>query len=134
MKNIFVYGSLMFDDIWNRVVKRHYEKQKAVLPGYRRLSVKGENYPGLVKSFNSSVEGVIYFAVTAQDIKRLDKFEGRYYRKIPVTVVCEDGREHNAKAYVFNRRYRRRLSGSPWDPLRFQAQQLSRFITKYKGF
>lgn len=134
MKNIFVYGSLMFADVWNRVVCHQYKKHNAVLRGFKRLPVKGENYPGLVKSFDGSVAGVVYFAVTAQDIKRLDKFEGRYYKKSPVTVVCDRGYEYKAETCMFNRRYRRRLSGLPWDPLRFRAQHLSRFISKYNGF
>ncbi|MCG6938464.1 MAG: gamma-glutamylcyclotransferase [Gammaproteobacteria bacterium] len=134
MKNIFVYGTLLFEDVWNRVVRHRYEKLPAILPGYKRLSIKGKNYPGLVKSFNSSVEGVVYFDVTAQDIKRLDKFEGRYYRKIPVRVLCKDGHKVNARAYVFNRRNRRLLGTSPWCPLNFQARYLSRFIARYRGF
>jgi len=134
MKNIFVYGSLMFDDIWNRIVKRRYDKQSALLPGYKRLAVKGESYPGLVKSFNSSVEGVIYFNVTAQDIKRLDKFEGRYYRKVPVTVISDTGHLHKARAYLFVRHKRNLLAHKPWDPVHFQAHHLHKYIARYNGF
>lgn len=134
MKNIFVYGSLMFDDVWNRIVQHRYEKQAAVVSGYKRLSIKGESYPGLVTSFNSSVDGVLYLNVTAQDIKRLDKFEGEYYKKIPVAVLSETGRVLNAEVYLFNRRSKRLLSNTSWDPLRFQAHQLQQFIAKYSGF
>lgn len=134
MKNIFVYGSLMFDDLWQRIVKRRYQKQNAVLPGYKRLSVKGEAYPGLVKSFNSSVEGLVYFNVTAQDIKRLDRFEGRQYKKVPVTVIGETGQLHKARAYLFVRHKRNLLGHKPWDPARFQAHHLHNYIARYNGF
>ena len=134
MKNVFVYGSLMFDDVWNRIVQRHYEKHTAVLSGYKRLCVKGENYPGLVKSFNNSVEGVIYLDVTAQDIKRLDRFEGEYYKKIPVTVSSESGHALDADVYLFNKSYKNLLSNTPWDPVRFQVHHLRQFISKYSGF
>ena len=134
MKNIFVYGSLMFDDVWNRVVQHRYEKQPAVLQRYKRLSVKGKTYPGLVKSFNSKVEGVVYFDITAQDIRRLDKFEGKYYRKMPVKVLCANGYKVSARAYVFNRRYRRLLGTSKWDPAQFQVHHLHKFIARYQGF
>jgi gamma-glutamylcyclotransferase (GGCT)/AIG2-like uncharacterized protein YtfP len=133
MKNVFVYGSLMFDDVWERVVKRHYEKQAAVLRGYRRLPVKGESYPGLVKSFSGYVQGLVYFDVTAQGIRRLDKFEGSYYRRRQVRVKTADGRVHNASVYVFNRRYRRLLGSTSWDPQHFEMLYLSRFIRKYKS-
>lgn len=134
MKNVFVYGSLMFDDVWHRIVRHRYEKHAAVLSGYKRLSVKGENYPGLVKSFDSSVEGVVYFDVAAQDINRLDKFEGEDYKKIPVTVMCETGQLLTAEVYLFNKRNRRSLNNTPWDPVQFQAHHLRQFITKYRGF
>ena len=91
MKNMFVYGTLIFDDTWNRIVQHHYEKQAAMLPGYKRLSVKGECYPGLVKTFNGSVEGVIYFGAGL-------------------------------------------ISNSPWDPARFQAYHLDKYIARFNGF
>lgn len=134
MKHVFVYGSLMFDGVWSRIVQHRYEKQAAVLSGYRRLAVKGESYPGLVKSFNNSVEGVIYLDVTAQDIKRLDRFEGEFYKKIPVMVTSETGLVLNAEVYLFNRRNKNLLSNTPWDPLRFHTHHLRQFITKYRGF
>ena len=133
MKNIFVYGSLMFDGIWNRVVKRQYQKQSALLPGYMRLAVKGKSYPGLIKSVNSSVQGMIYFNVTARDIKRLDKFEGRYYRKVPVTVVCEGNHKYHARAYLFARSKINLLSRKPWDPEYFRAHHLRNFIDRDKA-
>ena len=99
MNNIFVYGTLVFDDIWNRIVKRRYKKQTALLTGYKRLLMRGKDYPGLIKSIGNTVSGVIYFNVSAQDIKRLDKFEGRYYRKAPVSVMSEASRKHKARTY-----------------------------------
>jgi gamma-glutamylcyclotransferase (GGCT)/AIG2-like uncharacterized protein YtfP len=132
MKNIFVYGSLMFDDVWNRVVKRRYQKQPALLPGYRRMAIRGKSYPGLIKSVNSSVQGVIYFNVFARDIKRLDKFEGRYYRKVPVTVLCENNHKHHARAYLFVRHKINLLAHKPWSPACFQAHHLHSFIARYK--
>ena len=134
MKNIFVYGSLMYEDVWTRIVHRHYQKQAAILPGFRRLVVKGESYPGLVRSYASAVEGIVYFDVSAQDVRRLDKFEGQYYKKISVKVRTMDGRVHTASVYVFGRRYRRLLGATSWDPIRFRTKYLSRFISRYQGF
>jgi len=133
MQNIFVYGTLMFDAVWERVVTRHYDKQAAILPGFKRLQVKGEKYPGLVRSFAGAVEGYIYFDVTARDVRLLDKFEGKYYRRRKVKVRTADGSVHTAGAYVFGRRYRRLLGASSWDPQRFQARYLSGFIKEYRG-
>lgn len=133
MQNIFVYGTLMFDNVWERVVTRRYQKQAAILPGFKRLQVKGEKYPGLVRSFAGAVQGFIYFDVTARDVGLLDKFEGEYYCRRRLRVRTADGRVHTASAYVFGRRYRRLLGVSSWDPQRFQARYLSGFIKEYKG-
>ena len=77
---------------------------------------------------------MIYLNVTAQDIKRLDRFEGVYYNKISVTVACETGHVLNAKVYLFNKRNRNLLSSTSWDPVRFQSRHLRQFIMKYSGF
>lgn len=134
MKNVFVYGSLMFDDVWNRVVQCSYGKRTAVLSGYKRLSVKGETYPGLVASPDGSVEGMVYLDVTTQDMQRLDRFEGEYYKKIPVTVTADDDRVLDAEVYLFKQSYKNMLSDTPWDPVHFKAHHLRQFIAKYSGF
>lgn len=134
MKNVFVYGSLMFDDVWNRIVQCQYEKNTAVLAGYKRLCVKGKTYPGLVKTFGCSVEGVVYLNVSAQDIQRLDRFEGEYYKKIPVAVSSEGSHALDAEVYLFRQSYKHLLGNTPWDPDQFQTHHLRQFITNYGGF
>lgn len=134
MKNVFVYGSLMFADVWDRIAGHRYEKHAAVLHGHRRLCVRGETYPGVVKSFNRSVEGVVYLDVKAQVIRRLDRFEGEYYSRTSVMVTCEHGVRLDAEVYLFSKRNRNLLSTLPWNPERFQMLHLRRFITRYRGF
>lgn len=124
----------MFDDVWKRIVQHHYQNRAAVLSGYKRLSVKGDNYPGLVKSFNSTVEGLVYLDVRAQDIKRLDRFEGDYYKRVPVTVSSDNGCYLDVEVYLFSQRHRHLLGNTSWDPVKFRAHYLRRFITKYRGF
>jgi len=134
MKNIFVYGSLMFGEVWGRVIQNHYEKQTAVLLDYKRLCVRGEYYPGLVEADNNSVQGILYRDVIAEDIKRLDLFEGDYYHKIFVKVVCEKKPLLDAEVYLFDARFNDLLDDTPWDPVLFRTQHLKKFIEKYSGF
>lgn len=45
MTHLFTYGSLMFEDVWNRLVKGNYLSQKAMLAnGYARRCVKDDVY------------------------------------------------------------------------------------------
>ena len=69
MKNIFVYGSLMFDSVWNRVVTGSYSKIEGQLFGYSRFTIKGEHYPGLIEK-PGTVDGVIWLDVSDTDIAR----------------------------------------------------------------
>ena len=79
--------------------------QPAVLHGYKRHRVRGQDYPGIlpVKSSNesdksaagaTSVLGTLVSGLTDGDIYRLDIFEGDEYLKQKVTVrllQSEDG-------------------------------------------
>ena len=50
MKNTFVYGSLMFDAVWDALIKNRYRKVAARLDGYTRVCIRGEVYPALVEA------------------------------------------------------------------------------------
>ena len=66
--NIFTYGTLMSKEIWKNVVIGNYKFVKVKLSGYSRRKLADREYPGLIKSENSTVEGIIYFDVTKQDV------------------------------------------------------------------
>ena len=47
--NVFVYGTLMEDEVVQSVLGRRFESLPAVLAGYRRVCLKQRVYPGIVK-------------------------------------------------------------------------------------
>lgn len=124
--HIFTYGSLMFPEIWQRVVRGDYHSAPATAQGYARYALADDTYPGMIASPNAAVEGVLYFDVDAQDIVALDAFEGAEYRRDSIDVVINSGETVIACTYIFMAE--QRLSGSPWEP---QAFQMSRFIGAY---
>ncbi len=63
MSNLFVYGALMYGDIWKHVVKGNCKKYKGKLSGYRRLKIHNKIYPGLVNG-NGEVDGYIRINVS----------------------------------------------------------------------
>ena len=79
MTHLFTYGSLMFEDVWNRLVKGNYLSQKATLRGYARRSVKGDEYPVIFQA-DELVEGVVYYDISEEDRIILDIFEGEILR------------------------------------------------------
>lgn len=124
--HIFTYGSLMFSEVWQRVVQGRYRFSPAVVHGYARFAIAGETYPGMVARAGATVSGVLYFDVDARDVVALDAFEGRDYRRETVRVAFADGGSAEANAYLYL--LPQKLLDLPWDPQRFQ---LERFIGTY---
>ena len=124
--HIFTYGSLMFPQVWQRVVRGSYRAAPAVASGFARLEIIGETYPGMVAQPGSSVPGVLYFDVTAHDIAALDAFEGAEYRRDTVQVTLESGESVATGTYIYL--LPQKLSESPWLPEKFQME---RFIGSY---
>ena len=133
MKNIFVYGSLMFEPVWNRVVTGSYTKIEGQLFGYARLGIKDEHYPGLIET-PGTVDGVIWLDVNDTDIEKLDRFEGVYYRRNQVFVADSHDRCLDCETYVIANDYTYLLEDHPWDADQFREQHLQSFIEKYVGF
>lgn len=90
MIDIFVYGSLMFDSVRDMLINTRYQALYARIDGYRRLSVKGEVYPGLIESAGDPVNGVLLLGISNTILPVLDQFEGDYYRRQSVTVMVPD--------------------------------------------
>jgi len=122
----------MYDRVWSRVVTGQYARQNGVVQGFRRLQVKNEQYPGLI-SGKDKVEGVVYFDVSAEDMIRLDRFEGELYRREVVEVECENGRDVTASVYVIRDLFRERLDGE-WSIVEFERNGLAEFEARYVGF
>ncbi|RJF97142.1 gamma-glutamylcyclotransferase family protein [Noviherbaspirillum saxi] len=123
---VFTYGSLMFPEVWNRVVRGDYRSLPATLPGHARFVLKNETYPGVIAQPGQSVAGLLYFDVSPQDVVALDAFEGDEYRRVAVGVTLDSGETVEAQAYLYL--LPQKLSDSPWLPEAFQMQ---RFIATY---
>ena len=137
MRNIFTYGSLMFDEVWTRLVTTDYKKIHAEISGFRRLAMKDETYPGLVASAGDVVAGVLRLGVSVTDISVLDQFEGDYYNRITVTAqdAGQDAwKNYQADVYVIKPEFQYLLADREWDGEVFARHQLAAFIARYSGF
>ncbi len=125
-RNVFTYGSLMFAEVWGRVVHGAYGAVAARLVGHRRHEVRGQTYPGMIACDGAAVEGVLYLDVAADDLERLDRFEGADYRRITVSVDCADGAPRAGETYLYLRHDL--LLDAPWKAETFAMQ---RFLETY---
>jgi gamma-glutamylcyclotransferase (GGCT)/AIG2-like uncharacterized protein YtfP len=124
--HVFTYGSLMFPPIWQRIVLGSYRSARATVHGHVRRAVRGQTYPGMIGQPGSSVCGLVYFDVDADDIARLDAFEGLEYRRDTLDAALEDGGMISAAAYIYIDRSG--LSDAPWEPDQFRVE---RFIAAH---
>lgn len=126
MPALFTYGSLMFRDVWERVVTGRYECAVGVVREHARYLVRDMTYPGMIAQSDACVEGIVYFDISDSDMAALDAFEGEAYQRTSVTVELEEGRRIEAQTYLFCDFAE--LSGQAWEPERFEMQ---RFLQAY---
>lgn len=132
MPNVFTYGSLMFDPVWSRVVAGTYDRLEAVLHGYDRKRIRDDVYPVIFPASPlSRVEGIVYQAVTATDLARLDSFEGEYYFRKTAQVVLADTFSLAAEVYVLKEEYYVIISPDSWDPVQFSTTDIHYFMHSY---
>jgi len=133
--HLFAYGSLMFKEVWSKVVSGTYEKRQGRLFGYSRREILGETYPALVPgSQNDWVDGTVYFDLNGSDIGALDRFEGDQYRRRREICQLADGGYIIAWVFVFKSEYGNRVSPSEWCPEQFVESGIASFLSRYQGF
>ena len=132
--DLFTYGSLMCEDIMTEVAGTRLNCEPATLPGYRRFLVKDEQYPGVVAQAGGFVPGIVYHGLVAESWQRLDRFEGEMYKRQPVRVWYNDGREAMVDCYLFRPEFAHRLSSTEWDFAAFLQGGKSLFQHQYCGF
>lgn len=125
MSHVFTYGSLMFPEVWTRVVAGTYRAVHGRVEGHQRFEVRDETYPGMVARADCVVEGVLYLDVDAADLARLDAFEGEDYLRATLPVLSDDG-PYDAETYIY--RLHDRLHDRLWLP---EAFAMDRFLATY---
>jgi gamma-glutamylcyclotransferase (GGCT)/AIG2-like uncharacterized protein YtfP len=124
--NVFTYGSLMFPEVWQRVVRGSYLSAPGVVDDCARYAIDRETYPGMVRERGASVSGIVYFDVDPRDLVALDVFEGSDYERQTVEVRLAGVDTAPAETYFYLAKTR--LLESPWEPDAFQMQ---RFLDTY---
>jgi gamma-glutamylcyclotransferase (GGCT)/AIG2-like uncharacterized protein YtfP len=125
--DVLTYGSLMFEPVWSAVVTGQYSSRAVRVDGWQRYVIPGEDYPGAVLSAGSSMTAVIWEGVGAEDLARLDAFEGDQYERVRVLVDPE-----SRPAWIYAWRGARALTSTLWDPDAFaQRGVMARFLARH---
>jgi gamma-glutamylcyclotransferase (GGCT)/AIG2-like uncharacterized protein YtfP len=131
--DLFVYGTLMVPEVMREASGFQGSGIPAVLPDHRCRLVRGEVYPAVCPHAGDSVEGLVYRGLTVEQLSLLDTFEGEFYERHTVRIVC--GTSHlPAETYILAPRHRARLSDLAWSLEWFLREGITRFTTEYRGF
>ena len=131
---LFAYGTLQFPEVIEAVCGRNFSGEPARLPGFVRLRIEGQSYPGIRAQEGGVTEGILYSGVDSDAISLLDRFEGGQYVRRSLLVETADGRKGRAAVYVVAEEHLADLSGEPWDPEVFRNQDLVSFLAEFSGW
>ncbi len=123
--NLFSYGSLMFEPVFLQVVGRLARAQSACLQGWSRHAIQGEIYPAALPDPGGSIEGRVWFELTADEVIALDRFETEEYLRVDVVVQVNGV---DLPCFVYQWRDRTRLLAQDWSPATFRETGLAGFV------
>ena len=133
--NLFAYGTLMFPEVWERVVGRSFRTEAAVLADYAAWQVRGGLFPVLVAAAGDVTHGLVYFNLDPTAFIRLDDHESDFYERRPVEVALASGELVACQAYILPSRNSALASTARWDAETFRRESLAQYLrtTDFSG-
>ncbi len=132
---LFVFGTLLFDEIVRALIERTPLARPATLAGYRRAEIREPGRlargPAIVESPGSTVSGRVLVGVDERELRIIDLFEAEAggYRRITGTVLVEAAQK-TADFYVATERLRPYLSEEDWAETRFRSEYLNHYVAE----
>ncbi|KAG6408219.1 hypothetical protein SASPL_131223 [Salvia splendens] len=134
ISNVFVYGSLLADDVVRALLGRVPSSSPAVLPNHQRFSIKERVYPAIIPVEDKKVDGRVLLGITPPELHILDEFEDFEYERETVDVIVKDGMEKLiAYTYVWENKTDPNLYGT-WDFEEWKVLHMDGFLKMTKGF
>lgn len=93
----------MDSDVADQILGRplaSFAPEPASLTGYKRVYVAEATYPGIVQDPDSTVDGILARNVTAEEVERLNTFEGPDYDMHNVSVRVASGEQIETRVFV----------------------------------
>lgn len=133
MLSFFFYGTLMDSDLQAVVLGgRLPVGVPAVLDGYRRRLVAGQDYPAIVPAKNTSVSGLLVAGISPAMAARASVYEGDQYDAVSLAVTTTDGAA--CDAWTFLPQAHVRLSTHDWSLDAWQQRHKSRALASARTF
>jgi gamma-glutamylcyclotransferase (GGCT)/AIG2-like uncharacterized protein YtfP len=100
--SLFVYGTLLNDDLVRQLTGRIFPKRAARLDGFARVEPPG-GYPYITRRPGARVDGCLLEGVDAASLARFDAYEGDGYLRTALEVTVADGGRIACESYVGRR-------------------------------
>lgn len=120
MVNLFVYGTLINDEVVKAVTGKTFSKAPASLSGYFVAKLENLKCPGLVVKPNASANGYILKDVDEKSASLIDKWEDSRYSL--GQVVTDDGTK--CDTYLWTKDFML----EEWDNNQFRNLHMSGYI------
>ncbi|KAI8467059.1 MAG: hypothetical protein J3K34DRAFT_524060 [Monoraphidium minutum] len=132
---VFVYGTLMADEVLRLLLKRVPPSKPATLAGHRRHAIKGQVFPAIVPAeADASVRGKVLLQLSDKELNILDVYESEEYYRTRVAPVLDDGEKVDADVYIWRDAYRDQLQPGEWDYGAFMSNDLAPYLEMTREF
>ncbi|KAK7311818.1 hypothetical protein RJT34_10192 [Clitoria ternatea] len=132
--NVFVYGSLLADEVVHVLLKRLPQTAPATLQNYHRFKIKDRVYPAILPIEAKKVTGRVLLGISGLELDILDDFEDVEYTRTPVEVLLRDNSEKlQVHTYVWSNPNDPTLY-SEWDFEEWKQVHLNDFVKMTDGF
>lgn len=118
---LFVYSTLLLDDVMSTLIDRIPHYQNATAPGWRVMCLPQRVYPGLVWG-QGEANGKVFTDLTDAEWATLDAFEDLTYTLTAVRIL--DPRETGALTYI----WRGEHLDQPWSVADFSRNELASYL------
>ncbi|MDH3335338.1 MAG: gamma-glutamylcyclotransferase [Rhodospirillaceae bacterium] len=125
---LFIYGTLLDEDVSSRVIMETFRIIPATLDGYLAVYVSGQSYPGITRNHTATTSGGVIKNLSEKALSRLEFFEGSEYSLINVDVRVGPRVE---QAFVFAPGADVSLSETPWDLAIWRRKHKPMFMKKF---
>ncbi len=88
--DLFVYGTLLREEVVRAITGRSFRRVSARLPGLERVSPRG-SYPAAIPKRNGAVDGELLLSVDEDSLAALDRYEGEGHLYIRAAAVADCG-------------------------------------------
>jgi gamma-glutamylcyclotransferase (GGCT)/AIG2-like uncharacterized protein YtfP len=129
---LFVYGTLLDEELRRLVIGRDVALAAATLPGWRRLAVIGAPFPMIERDPAGSVAGAVTEPLGAREMARLRHYEGDGYELVAADI--RDARGAGSAAQVFVPRAGRYVGAGAWDLAAWQRDHRAATLDRLSAY